>query len=109
MKRFFSWLVGLPLTIVMIAFAVANRNVINVSFDPLTQQDPWFALDLPVWVLFYAGILLGLVVGWFSAWFNQSKWRRATRKARSDLDTARRENERAKQQAVGTDLVRVDH
>lgn len=108
MRRFISWLIGLPLTIVIIAFAVANRGIVTVSFDPLSRQDPGIFIAMPLWVLFFAGILLGLVVGWFSAWFGQSKWRKASRKAQSDLGVVRMENERLKKQAPGTDLVRVE-
>ncbi len=109
MRRLFSWFIGLPLVVLMIAFAIANRSHVAVSFDPLSQSDPMFALNIPLWVLFYAGILLGLIVGWFAAWFGQAKWRRSSRKAESDLSVARMENERLKRQAATTDLVPVDH
>lgn len=111
MRRFLSWLIGLPLAIIMIAFAVANRDVVKVSLDPLTREDPWFAIDMPLWILFFAGIFVGLIVGWLSAWFSQSKWRKASRKAQSDLGVARMENERLKKQgaSTGTGLVRVEN
>ena len=109
MRRLFSWLIGLPLVIVLVGFAVANRGAVAVSFDPISQQDPWFSLDLPLWVLFYAGILVGLVVGWFAAWFGQAKWRRASRKAQNELNASRMENDRLKSRSSSTELVPVDH
>lgn len=108
MRRLISWLFGLPLAIVMVAFAVANRGLVTVSLDPFSQTDPWFSFNMPQWALLFAGILLGLVVGWFSAWFGQAKWRRASRKAQNDLSVAKMENERLKRQSGSTDLVPVN-
>jgi hypothetical protein len=39
--RLFFWIIGLPVAVVLIAFAVANRHFVVVSLDPLSQQDPW--------------------------------------------------------------------
>ncbi len=86
MKQIVSWVIGLPAAILLIAFALANRAPVTVSFDPLSSDAPWFALSLPVWVLLFAGIFLGLIIGWVGSWINQSKWRKAARQARSDLD-----------------------
>lgn len=86
MKQIISWLIGLPAAIVLIAFALANRTLVSVSFDPLSSDAPWFALSLPIWVLLFAGIFLGLIIGWVGSWINQGKWRKAAREARSNLD-----------------------
>jgi len=86
MKQLLSWIIGLPAAIVLIAFALANRGAVTISFDPLSGDAPWFALSLPVWALLFAGIFLGLVIGWVGSWINQGKWRKAAREARSNLD-----------------------
>ncbi len=86
MKQIVSWIIGLPAAILLIAFALANRGLVTVSFDPLSLDAPWFALSLPIWALLFAGIFLGLVIGWVGSWINQGKWRKAAREARSNLD-----------------------
>jgi len=86
MKKIVSWIIGLPVAVVLIAFALANRSFVNVSFDPLSTDAPWFALSLPIWALLFAGIFLGLVIGWVASWVNQGKWRKAAREARNNLD-----------------------
>jgi len=83
--RVLSWIIGLPAALVLIAFAVANRHVVEVSFDPLSQQDPWASLAVPLWAVLFFGIFCGLVVGWIGAWLKQGKWRRAARAAKRDL------------------------
>ena len=86
MKQILSWIIGLPTAIVLIAFALANRSFVTVSFDPLSSEAPWFSIALPIWALLFVGIFLGLVIGWIASWINQGKWRKAAREARSTLD-----------------------
>jgi uncharacterized integral membrane protein len=83
--RVLSWIVGVPAALVLIAFAVANRHIVQVSFDPLSQQAPWASLAVPLWAVLFFGIFCGLVVGWIGAWLKQGKWRREARAARRDL------------------------
>lgn len=84
--KFIGWVLGLPLALVLIGFAVANRTFVKVSLDPVSTQNPWFAMDLPIWSLLFAGIFIGLLIGWIAAWLGQGKWRKAAREARTNLD-----------------------
>jgi uncharacterized integral membrane protein len=84
MRRLLRWLVGLPLAIVAIAFAVANRQWITVSLDPVSSV-PLASVTMPLWALFFAGVLPGLFIGWIACWFAQGKWRRNAREARREL------------------------
>jgi uncharacterized integral membrane protein len=99
--RLLSWIVGLPVAIVLILFAVANRHVVEVSFDPLSQQDPWAAMSVPLWTVLFLGIFCGLVAGWIGAWLKQAKWRRAAREARRDLASERSEASRLRREQTG--------
>jgi uncharacterized integral membrane protein len=100
--RLLSWIVGLPVALVLIAFAVANRHVVDVSFDPLSQQDPWASLSVPLWTVLFFGIFCGLVVGWIGAWLKQGKWRRAARQARGELATTQSEAARMRREQTGS-------
>ena len=93
MKRILAWVIGLPVAVVLVAFAIANRQFVTVSLDPLTPQDPWIGLDLPLWSLLYIGIFVGLASGWAAAWFNQHRWRKEARQLRHDLERARSRTE----------------
>lgn len=72
------------MALIVIAFAIANRRWVTLSLDPFSQDAPFAAIDLPLWILFFAGIFVGLVIGWVAAWFAQGKWRKATREARAE-------------------------
>lgn len=84
MRRLLRWLVGLPTTVIAVAFAIANRQWVSVSLDPISAV-PRASIDMPLWALFFAGILPGLAIGWGACWIAQGKWRRHAREARREL------------------------
>ena len=99
LRRILNWVIGLPLAIIVIAFCVANREWIRISFDPIHNDFPWATIDMPLWVLFFAGIFFGIIVGWLAAWFNQGKWRRALREHRTELQRHQDEIARLRREA----------
>ena len=97
-KKIFNWIVGLPVAVAAIAFAVANRQWIAVSFDPLSRDRPFAAINMPLWVLFFCGIFVGLLAGWIAAWLSQGRHRKAARDARLELMRSQHEHERLKRE-----------
>ena len=91
MRRFFRWLVGIPLAILVVGFAVANRRWVTLSLDPFSQDAPSIALDMPLWLLLFVGIFIGMIVGWFASWLAQGKWRKAARESKAELAQVQRE------------------
>jgi uncharacterized membrane protein YciS (DUF1049 family) len=85
LRRILRWAVGLPIALVVISFAVANRQWITVSFDPFSRDAPFAAMDVPLWVLFFCGVFFGLIAGWIACWIAQGKWRRSAKEARREL------------------------
>jgi uncharacterized integral membrane protein len=79
MRKLITALILVPLAIVLVAFAVANRQSVVVSFDPFDAAHPAFALPVPLFALLLAALLAGVVIGGIAAWMRQSKWRRAAR------------------------------
>jgi uncharacterized integral membrane protein len=60
MRKFFTALVLIPLGLVFIVFAVANRHLVTVSFDPFNSTDPSVAVTLP---LFAVIIVVAIAAG----------------------------------------------
>jgi hypothetical protein len=88
-KRLLGWLFGAPAALLLIAFAVANRNWVDVSLDPFDRSNPSLYLHLPLWGLLVLGIFLGLLTGWVGAWISQGRWRRHARDVRHDNERLR--------------------
>jgi hypothetical protein len=85
LSRILRWIIGIPLAVLAIGFAVANRQWVTISLDPFSRESPLAAIDLPLWTIFFVGAFFGLLAGWVAAWVAQGKWRRATRQARIEL------------------------
>jgi len=79
LRKIATWVVIVPLAAAIIAFAVANRQTITVSFDPFSSVSPAYAATLPLFAVIFAVLILGVVVGGIAAWIRQSKWRRRAR------------------------------
>ena len=84
MRKFFNAVVFIPLGVILVVFAVANRHMVTVSFDPFNSHDPALSLELPLFVVIVAVAILGVVVGGSAAWFGQRRWRRAARRHEAD-------------------------
>jgi uncharacterized integral membrane protein len=89
MRKFFSALVVVPLGLIFIIFAVANRHLVTVSFDPFNSTDPSIAVKLPLFVVIIAVAILGVIAGGMTTWFRQRHWRRAARQHEADARAAR--------------------
>jgi uncharacterized integral membrane protein len=89
MRKFFTALVVIPLGIIFIIFAVANRHLVTVSFDPFNSTTPAVAVTLPLFVLIIAVAILGVAAGGMATWFRQRRWRRAARQHEADARQAR--------------------
>ena len=103
MRRIAAALVLVPLALVCIAFAVANRHGIVVSLDPFDQAHPAFSTTVPLFALLFCVLLTGVVIGGAAAWLRQSKWRRAARLAQAQAQELREELNRMRPRPV--DLV----
>jgi uncharacterized integral membrane protein len=91
MRKFFTGLVLIPLGLIFVVFAVANRHWVTVSFDPFNSTNPSVAVTLPLFVVIIAVAILGVVAGGTASWFRQRHWRRAARQFEADARQARAE------------------
>jgi len=80
LRRIVTMLIVVPLAVVIIAFAVANRQSVTVSFDPFSATSPAYATALPLFALIFVLLILGVLAGGVAAWIGQTKWRRTARK-----------------------------
>ena len=84
MRKFVAIAVLVPLAIVIVMFAVANREIITVSFDPFDSAHPALALKMPLFMLIFVLVAVGVVVGGIAAWLRQHKWRIRARGAEAE-------------------------
>ena len=89
MRKFLTALIVIPLGIILVVFAVANRHLVTLSFDPINSVDPSFAITLPLFVVIIAVAIAGVAAGGTATWFRQRHWRRAARRHEVDARAAR--------------------
>lgn len=93
-RRIVTALILVPLAILLISLAVANRQSVIVSFDPFDPAHPALTRALPLYVLMLMLLTGGVLVGGIAAWLRQGKWRRAARLADAQAHELRVEVDR---------------
>jgi hypothetical protein len=61
--RLVTWIVGLPVALAAIWIALANRHPVVLSFDPFSQESPALTVQMPLYLLLFAAVLLGVLLG----------------------------------------------
>jgi lipopolysaccharide assembly LapA-like protein len=77
-----------------VAFAVANRHMVPVSFDPFASSVDGAEITAPLFVLLTLAMMSGVVVGGLVTWIAQGRFRRALREARREAANWRNQAER---------------
>jgi uncharacterized integral membrane protein len=90
-RKLVIWLVLVPLGIVILMFAVANRQLVTVSFDPFNSVQPAASLTLPLFVLIFILVIVGVLIGGCGAWMRQARYRRTARMLEGEVAGLRRE------------------
>jgi uncharacterized integral membrane protein len=91
MRKFLTALVLIPLAIILVIFAVANRHLVTVSFDPFNSRDPSEGVTLPLFAVIILVAILGVLAGGVATWLRQGRWRRAAKAHEADARQARAE------------------
>ncbi|MCP4615271.1 MAG: LapA family protein [Bradyrhizobium sp.] len=89
MRKFLTALVVIPLGLFFVIFAVANRHLVTVSFDPFNSATPTVAVTLPLFVVIIAVAMLGVLAGGMATWFRQGRFRRAARRNEAEIREVR--------------------
>lgn len=95
--RFLRVFIGALLLLILVVFAVANKDAVTVSVEPLP-----FVIELPLYLLvfavFFVGLALGVIIGRLNAWSasrRKAEAEKARRAAGPADDCAGRRQQRA--------------
>ncbi|MBI1621864.1 lipopolysaccharide assembly protein LapA domain-containing protein [Aquamicrobium zhengzhouense] len=90
LNRFITVVILIPLAIVLISLAVANRAPADFTIDPFNPGNPALTITLPLFVLLFLALLTGLVIGGVITWLRQGRYRKLARKRDAELATVQR-------------------
>lgn len=89
MNRFLTWVVFVPVAIVLVALAVANRGPASFTIDPFNPGNPGLTVSLPLFVYLFAALAVGLVVGSVATWLRQGRFRKVARESQAEVRALR--------------------
>ena len=94
MVGFLKALILLPVALVVILLAIANRAPVTFSLDPFSKGAPELAVTVPLYGLVLAAIAIGVVIGGLGTWMSAGRKRKAGRVARREVNRLRQEADR---------------
>lgn len=78
--RYLSWIITVPIALLVISFAVSNREAVDLTIWPLP-----FVMAAPVYLLVLLTLVLGFIIGGLVAWGGQHHHRREARRGRERI------------------------
>ena len=93
LRRIVGWVVLVPLSVVLIVFALANRQLVVVNFNPLVPSEALTTpgIGVPLFLVLFAVLLFGVILGGIATWFAQGQHRRDERSYRRETERLGRE------------------
>ena len=98
LRKLYTAFVLVPLGVLLVVLAIANRHPTTVSLDPFGANSPSLSATVPLFMLILFMLLAGVIAGGLATWFNQGKWRREARRLASQVRALRIEREALKAQ-----------
>jgi uncharacterized integral membrane protein len=86
LNRFVLILVFVPIAIVLVALAVANRGGVAFTLDPFNPGNPALTWQMPLFVLLFGAVALGMIVGSLATWARQGRYRKLARQRGQEAD-----------------------
>lgn len=96
--------VVVPLAVILIALAVANRAMTPFTLDPFDPGSPGLTLELPLFVLLFLAVILGVIIGSIATWIRQGRYRRIARERTHEVERLRQEGQRRGTALAPTDI-----
>jgi uncharacterized integral membrane protein len=106
-RKIVTAVILVPLAAIIIAFAVANRQMITVSFDPFDAAQPAYAASLPLFVLIFILVIFGVLLGGIATWLRQARWQWAARRAENENRELRLQLDRLQRDLAETPPARL--
>lgn len=103
-KRLTTLLLVLPIGVVVVALAVANRQPVTLAMPPYINDEPFLSGTLPLFAIIFISLLVGMVIGSCATWFKQGRFRKAAKEKRKEATQNAAEAQKHKDRAEELEL-----
>lgn len=93
--RLIAWILALPLVVLAMVFAVANRHSVRLDLWPL----PW-GIDMPAYLAVLGALVLGIAVGMAVMWLSGHRARAVARTNRRRAESLERQLEAERSRSI---------
>ena len=109
-NKIVGWVVLVPLCLGLVVFALANRHFVVVNFNPFAPGDVTAApgYGVPMFVVLYVVLLVGVLAGGIATWFAQGEHRRREKHWRREAQSLAGELERLRKSHRGPSSTATD-
>lgn len=88
-NKIVGWLVLVPLCLGLVVIALANQHLVAINFNPFATGNPVVSpgYGVPMFVVLYVVLLIGVLAGGIATWFAQGHHRRGEKHWRREAQT----------------------
>ena len=87
LTRILTVVIVVPIAVILIALAVANRAFVPFTMDPFNPGNPGLTIQMPFFIYLFLALILGVLIGSFATWLRQARYRRLARQRGHEIDT----------------------
>lgn len=101
LNRIVMVLVIVPIAVVLIALAVANRGAVPFTLDPFNPGNRALTVEWPLFIYLFVTLVAGMIIGSVATWLKQGRYRKEARDRRHEVQRLIRETPRRAPAATG--------
>jgi len=92
LKRLVALVVLIPVALLLIAFIIANREMMVLEFNPFAGDTSNWQVRAPVFLFLFIFLGIGVVLGSVATWIGQHKYRKAARRQKNESEATSGQN-----------------
>lgn len=79
-------LIVIPIAVLLIALAVANRAPVPFTLDPFNPGSAGLTVTLPLFVIVFLAVVTGMIIGSMATWLRQGQYRKMARRKATEAE-----------------------
>ncbi|RFB05456.1 LapA family protein [Parvularcula marina] len=86
MRKLLAYFLFFVFGLLLVVFFVANRQMVRISLDPTSLENPALATPaIPLWAALIACLIVGFLLGAFGMWLSAGSLRRKAKDRKREI------------------------